>query len=81
VSPDEWYVMTASETPESGYPSATDAAKAAASEEKRLRMLRDFFSKKAGSGPKEVASFVPHAVGDARRILSMIDSAEKRYHR
>ncbi|NWF95913.1 MAG: hypothetical protein HXY34_07190 [Candidatus Thorarchaeota archaeon] len=74
-----WYVMSTSETPASGFPTAKDAAKAAESEMKRLRILRQFLEKQNGAVVKPVENWKPDNVADAKRILSVISDARAKY--
>ncbi|RDE12427.1 MAG: hypothetical protein C4K49_10120 [Candidatus Thorarchaeota archaeon] len=74
-----WYVMSTSEIPKSGFPTAKDAMKAADSEAKRLRILTEFLSREAGVKVKDVHKWEPDRLVDAGQVLAIIADAGKRY--
>jgi len=76
---DTWYVIVTSEVPKSGFPTAKDAMRAAASEDKKLRILKEFFQKQSGIVVEETQSWKPDAVTDARVVLDVIADANKKY--
>jgi hypothetical protein len=76
---DMWFIMTTSEVPKCGFPTAKDAMRAAASEEKKLGLLTSFFRKQSGIEVEAVESFRPDYVADARRTLEVINEASRRY--
>lgn len=74
-----WYVMSTSEIPQSGFPTAKDAMRAAESEVKRLRILTEFLSREAGVKVKDVHKWEPDRLADAGQVLAIIADAGKRY--
>lgn len=75
-----WYVISTSEMPPGGYPTGRDATRAAQAEEKRLRILREFLTTKAGAEKvKDVRNWQPDMKAEAADVLSIIDSAKRRW--
>jgi len=75
-----WYVISTSEMPERGYPSGRDAMKAAKSEEKKLRIIKEFLMKEAGvKKVEDVRKWEPDARADAVDVLGIIKSASRKW--
>ncbi len=75
-----WYMISTSEMPPGGYPTGRDATRAAQAEEKRLRILRDFLTNQAGADKvKDVRNWQPDMKAEAADVLSIIDSAKRRW--
>ena len=75
-----WYLISTSEMPPSGYPTARDAMKAAAAEEKKLEILKAFFANEAEcDGWCKVKEWDPDRRYDAAKIKNIIDKATKRW--
>jgi hypothetical protein len=75
-----WYLISTSEMPPSGYPTSKDAMKAAAAEEKKLEILKAFFSKEAEvHGWSNLQEWQPDKRLDAGKIKSIIDEATKKW--
>jgi len=75
-----WYVISTSETPQGGYPSGRDAMRAAQSEEKKLRILKDFIMKEAGiEKVEDICEWKPDLRADAIDILSIINKASRKW--
>ncbi len=81
IDTDSWYVFTATETPPTGFPTARDAMKVAASEEKRMRILRDFLMAEEKATVSHVDDWIPSKRIDAARVLSIIRSITDRFDR
>ncbi len=75
-----WYVIVTSEIPSTGFPTAKDAMRAAASEVNKLRILKEFFRKQSGIVVQEAFCWKPDAVTDARVVLDVIAEANRKYH-
>ncbi|MHA1771020.1 MAG: hypothetical protein ACTSYL_04190 [Candidatus Thorarchaeota archaeon] len=76
-----WYLFVTYEVPESGFPTTRDAMKVAESEEKKMRILKDFLDKEQGAKITHVHEWVPDERVNARRILSIICDVESRFSR
>ncbi|MFX1367821.1 MAG: hypothetical protein ACFFAY_04410 [Promethearchaeota archaeon] len=75
-----WYIISTSEMPPSGYPTSKDAMKAAAAEEKKLEILKAFFSKEAEAhGWSDLKEWQPDKRYDAGKIRAIIDDATKKW--
>ncbi|MFW9920993.1 MAG: hypothetical protein ACFFED_15440 [Candidatus Thorarchaeota archaeon] len=80
IGNDQWYVMSTTELPKSGYPTTQDAMRVAAAESKKLNIIKDFLRKEAGNYVvKEVQEWKPDKLADADRIIKIIGEAAKRY--
>ena len=75
-----WFLISTSEIPPGGYPTGRDATRAAQAEEKRLRILKDYLANQAGADKvKDVRSWQPDMKAEAADVLSIIDSAKRRW--
>ncbi len=80
IGDDQWYLMSSTEVPESGFPTTKDAMRVAAAETKKLKLIKEFLSREAGGYiVKQVEDWQPDALEDADRILRIIRDASKRY--
>ena len=80
IGTDQWYVMSTTELPESGFPSTQDAMRVAAAEAKKLNIIKEFLRKEAGNYiVKDVQEWKPDKLADADKILRIIGDASKRY--
>ena len=80
VGRDQWYVMSTTELPTSGFPTTKDAMRVATAEQKNLRILKDFLAKEAGITVfKEVQEWVPDKREEADKLKAIIDNAAKRW--
>ncbi|MCK5264129.1 MAG: hypothetical protein KAR03_00850 [Candidatus Thorarchaeota archaeon] len=76
-----WYVISTSEMPQGGYPSGRDAMKAAKSEEKRERIIKEFLMKEAGiEKVEDICDWKPDLRADAISILSINKASRKWAH-
>jgi hypothetical protein len=79
---DFWYVNSTSETPKGGYPSGKDAMKAAGMDEQNLRILEKFLVETAGRDHvRDVEDWKPDLRVEAANILSLVNTATKKWHR
>ncbi|MCK5390103.1 MAG: hypothetical protein KAJ36_06415, partial [Candidatus Thorarchaeota archaeon] len=70
-----------SEMPQGGYPSGRDAMKAAKSEEKRERIIKEFLMKEAGiEKVEDICDWKPDLRADAISILSINKASRKWAH-
>lgn len=75
-----WYLISTSEMPPTGYPTSKDAMKAAAAEEKKLEILKAFFSKEADDHAwSDLKEWQPDKRYDAGKIRAIIDEATKKW--
>jgi hypothetical protein len=75
-----WYIISTSMMPPTGYPTGKDAMRAAAAEEKKLEILKDFFAKESeGCKWSEVREWQPDKRFDAGQIRGIIDQATKKW--
>jgi len=81
VGREQWYVMSTTELPKSGFPTTKDAMRVAAAEEKKLKILKDFLAKEAGIVTiiTEVEEWVPDKREEADKLKAIIDNAAKRW--
>jgi len=78
---DFWYVNSTSETPIGGYPSGKDAMKAAGMDEQNLRIFENFLIENAGRDHvRDVEDWKPDLRGEAANVLSLVNSAAKKWH-
>ena len=76
----QWYVISTSEMPQGGYPSGRDAMKAAQSEEKRERIIKEFLMKEAGvEKVEDICKWEPDLRADAIDVLSIINKASRKW--
>ena len=76
----QWYVISTSEMPQGGYPSGRDAMKAAQSEEKRERIIKEFLMKEAGiEKVEDICKWKPDLRADAIDVLSIINKASRKW--
>ncbi|MBD3406949.1 MAG: hypothetical protein GF411_12600 [Candidatus Lokiarchaeota archaeon] len=76
---DLWYIISTSEIPPSGFPTTKDAMRAGKAEERRLRMVREFFERDQGIETEDVTEWKPDKRADADKILGLITSATKKW--
>ncbi|NHJ14688.1 MAG: hypothetical protein EAX95_13495 [Candidatus Thorarchaeota archaeon] len=75
-----WYIISTSNMPPTGYPTAKDAMRAAAAEEKKLEILKDFFAKESDRHKwSEVREWQPDKRFDAGQIRAIIEQATKKW--
>ena len=75
-----WYVISTSEMPQGGYPSGRDAMKAAQSEEKKLRIIKEFLRKEAGGKKVEdIRDWKPDLRAEAIDVLGIIKKASRKW--
>ncbi|MFW9910526.1 MAG: hypothetical protein ACFFEF_18370, partial [Candidatus Thorarchaeota archaeon] len=80
IGRDQWYVMSTTEIPETGYPTTKDAMRVAAAEERRLKLLKDFLAKEAGNLiVKEVQEWIPDKREEADNLRAIIENATRRW--
>ncbi len=80
IGDDQWYVMSTTKPPKSGFPTTQDAMRVVAAEAKKLKILKDYLAREAGNLIiKEVQQWQPDKLADADRILGIISSTEKRW--
>ena len=80
IGNEQWYVMSTTELPSTGFPTTKDAMRVAAAEEKKLQILKDFLAKEVGNYViKEVQEWVPDKREEADRLKAIIDNATKRW--
>ena len=78
---DFWYVNSTSETPKGGYPSGQDAMKAAGMDEQNLRLLENFLIETEGRDHvRDVEDWKPDLRSEAANVLSLVNSAAKKWH-
>ena len=76
----QWYVISTSEKPQGGYPSGRDAMRAAQSEEKRERIIKEFLMKEAGvEKVEDICKWKPDVRADAIDVLSIINNASRKW--
>ncbi len=76
----KWYVISTSEKPQGGYPSGRDAMRAAQSEEKKLRIIKEFLMKEAGiEKVEDVGAWKPDVRADAIDVLGIIKKASRKW--
>ncbi|MCK4567004.1 MAG: hypothetical protein KAU48_06815 [Candidatus Thorarchaeota archaeon] len=75
-----WYVISTSDIPQGGYPSGRDAMRAAQSEEKKLRIIKEFLMKEAGvEKVEDICEWKPDVRADAIDVLSIINKASRKW--
>ncbi len=80
IGNDQWYLMSTTELPKSGFPTTQDAMRVVAAEAKKLKLIKDFLRKEAGNYVvKEVQEWKPDKLADADTIIKIIGDATKRY--
>ncbi len=80
IGEDQWYVMSTTELPPTGFPTTKDAMRVAAAEEKKLQILKDFLAKEVGNYIiKEVQEWTPDKREEADKLRAIIDNAAKRW--
>lgn len=80
IGKEQWYVLSTTELPPTGFPTTKDAMRVAAAEEKKLKILKDFLAKEAGNYViKEVQEWIPDKREEAERLKAIIDDAAKRW--
>ncbi len=81
LGPNSWYVFTASEVPETGFPTTRDAMRVAESERKKTRILQQFLTDEEQAEVTLVEEWEPDRRVDAARILSIIKDVRHRFTR
>ncbi len=80
IGHDQWYVMSTTQLPKSGFPTTQDAMRVVAAEAKKLKIIKEYLRKEAGNYVvKEVQEWKPDVLADADTILRIIHDATKRY--
>ena len=80
IGEDQWYVMSTTEIPASGYPTTKDAMKVAAAEEKKQQIIKEFLAKEVGNYIiKEVEEWIPDKREEADRLRAIIETATNRW--
>lgn len=80
IGVDQWYVLSTTILPKSGFPTTQDAMRVAAAESKKLNLIKEFLKKEAGNYViKEVQEWQPDKLSDADTILKIIGDTTKRY--
>jgi hypothetical protein len=75
-----WYIISTSQVPRGGYPSGVEAMRAAQAEEKKIRMIKEFLFKTAGKDKvKDVRNWQPDMRAEAADVLSIINSASRKW--
>lgn len=75
-----WYIISTSEMPSTGYPTSKDAMRAAAAEEKKLEILKEFFGRDSECHEwSEVREWKPDKRYDAAQIRAIIERATKKW--
>ncbi len=75
-----WYVISTSEMPPGGYASGRDAMRAAQSEDKKLRIIKEFLRKEAGiEKVEDICEWEPDLRADAADVLSIINQASRKW--
>jgi hypothetical protein len=75
-----WYVISTSEMPQGGYASGRDAMRAAQSEEKKLRIIKEFLQREAGiEKVEDICEWEPDYRADAVDVLNIINQASRKW--
>jgi hypothetical protein len=80
IGEDQWYVMSTTELPATGFPTTKDAMRVAAAEAKKLHIMKDFLAKEVGNYIiKEVEEWVPDKREEADKLRAVIENAANRW--
>ncbi len=80
IGKDTWFVICTSEHPPSGFPTGKDASRAAESELKKLRILKDYLNRVKGVSIKSPTEWRPDQIADAKRVLQIMNDTVRRFH-
>lgn len=77
---DMWLIISTCVQPDSSYPTTRDAVKAGKAEAKKLRIVKEFLTRIDGTKVVEdVHNWQPDLRAEAKEVLSIIDTARKRW--
>jgi len=83
IGEQQWFVISSTDMPESGYPTTKDAMKVAAAERKKLAIIKEHLAREAGNliieNLENIESWQPDPRKDAHNIRKLIQDAKERW--